>query len=71
MATAPLDVTERIRKYPGPNIPRGDALAILGKHPARGAVERMSCAGNHQVGYCAGVVVSKADVLAAIEEQHR
>ena len=48
-------------------IARGDALAILGRgHPARAAVEAMPCEGNHKVGYCAGVCVDTAAVLAAL-----
>lgn len=63
-------IEDRIRDYAGVNhglIPRGDVLAIIGKkHPARAAIEAMPCLGNHKVGYCAGVVVSKADAIAYV-----
>jgi hypothetical protein len=62
-----MTVIERIRAYPGQNIPRGNALVILGKkHPAYDAVNAMPCAGNHKIGYCTGVVVDKTAVLDAI-----
>jgi hypothetical protein len=60
---------ERILDYPAKLIPRGDALTILGtSHPARAAVDALPCAGNHKIGYCTGVVVDKAVVLALLRQ---
>lgn len=49
---------------------RADALAIVGRdHPARPAIDGLPCEGNHKVGYCCGVVVDLAAVLAALTPQ--